>query len=546
MLKHFLVFILWVSPVFVCSQTNGLNQFKADNNNWWKLNQFQDSLGSTSWNKTIAYLLQKKEYPKKQIKIAVLDTDFDLNHKMLKPVRWTNEDEINGNNIDDDENGYRDDVFGWNLLGIKKKDTALAYILTEETRILRKFDSISFQLIKEKNKIPYSFKDVKSSYDSVILSLKSKIKPYKDIEANYTFVMDTLRKLSTDKISLHTLSNFVTTNDTIKGYIEFAKYYYNNDFPYDEFIKYLKFKELSLDICTNLEYDNRSLLEDKPDNIKNQYYGNNVFGKNKSILTHGTLVSGVIAHSMLDSVDVINENVIKKYPVAIMPITFSGIGDFTDKDFYVAFKYAIDNGANIINLSQGKAFSIQPKVLKKALSFAEKKNVLVVMSAGNEAINLDENWRFPQSIPKIFNQDFSNLLIVGASSKMIGENLVDEDTNYGLHSIDIFAPGVDILTCLPNNKFTLSSGTSYAAPIVANVAALIWSHYPELKASDIKSILLSSGTTYDGLVNLPSDEEEKPYEVNFKTKQSFQNLSKSGKIINAYKALILAKQKTLN
>ena len=412
MLKNILVFFLWVGPIFLCSQTSTLNQFKADDNSWWKLNQFQDSIASISWNKTIAHLLQKNESPKKQITIAVLDTDFDLNHKMLNQLVSTNEDEIKGNNIDDDDNGYQDDYLGWNFLGVKKKDTALAYILTEETRILRKFNSNSFQLFKQKNKIPYSFKDVRSSYDSTIVTLKSEIKPYKDIEANYTFVMDTLRKLSSDKISLHTLSNFVTTNDTIKGYVEFAKYYYNNDFPYDEFIKYLKFKELSLNVCTNLKYDNRSLVEDKPDNIKNQYYGNNVFGKNKSILTHGTLVSGVIAHSMLDSVDVVNENIIKKYPVELMPITFTGIGDFTDKDFYVAFKYAINNGANIINISQGKAFSIQPKVLKKALSFAEKKNVLVVMSAGNEAMNLDENWRFPQSIPKIFNKDFSNLLIV--------------------------------------------------------------------------------------------------------------------------------------
>jgi len=542
MLKNVVIFFLWLGPFFLCAQIPKLNQFKIDSNNWWKLNQFQDSLASTSWNKTVEYLLQKNNLPKKQILIAVLDTDFDINHKMLNQVIWTNEDEIKGNNIDDDDNGYKDDYLGWNFLGIKNKDSALAYVLTEEARILRKLDSISFKSLKKKNKIPYNFKDVRSSYDSTIVSLKAKIKPYKDIEANYTFVMDTLRKLTADKISLKTLSDFVTTNDTIKGYVEFAKYYYNNDFPYDEFIKYLKFKELSLDICMNLDYDNRSLIQDKKDYIKDIYYGNNVFGKNKSILEHGTSVSGVIAHSVLDSTDLKYANPTSKYPVKIMPITFTGIGDFTDKDFYVGFKYAVNNGANIINVSQGKAFSIQPKILKKALSFAEKKNVLVVMSAGNQSINLDKNWRFPQSISKIYNREFSNLIIVGASSKKVDENLVDVDTNYGLHSIDIFAPGVDILTCLPNDKFTQSSGTSYAAPIVANIAALIWSHFPELTARQIKKILLNSGTTYNGLVNVPYNTEEKSKDDSFKAKQPFPSLSKSGKIINAFNALILAEK----
>ena len=314
--------------------------------------------------------------------------------------------------------------------------------------------------------------------------------------------MDTLRKLLKEKISLKSLSNYIAANDTIKSYVDYAKYYYEADYPYDEFMKYVRFKELSLAICMNLTYDNRSLLPKAARSKRNKKYGTHIIGKNTSILEHGTQVSGIIAYSMLDSAGLKPKNPIKNYPINIMPVTFTGIGDFTDKDFYVSIKYAVDNGAHIINLSQAKSFSIQPKILKKALSYAEKNNVLVVISAGNDSQNLDNDWQFPQSIARLYQREFSNVLIVGATTKKYGKGLVDPDTNYGLHSIDIFAPGVDILTCSPNNQFTNSEGTSFAAPIVANIAALVWSHYPKLKASEIRKIIMDSGAPYNGLVNV--------------------------------------------
>tara|TARA_R110002051_G_scaffold87020_1_gene153106 strand:- start:2425 stop:4065 length:1641 start_codon:yes stop_codon:yes gene_type:complete len=540
MKKFKLNFIVLLFPLLIFSQTPKFNKFKADSSNWWKAEHFIDSLASISWNKGLAYLFQKNNRPKKQINIAVLDTDFDLNHKMLKNILWTNNNEIVGNFIDDDKNGYIDDYWGWNFLGIKNKDSSLAYVLVEESRILKRMDSVSFRSLRLKNKLPFGYEDVLSSYNSTVASLKDEIKPYKEIEANYTYIMDTLTKLFSDKVTLQNLSRYTTNNDTIMGYVNFAKYYYENDFPYDEFIRYLKLKELSLDICMNLNYNNRSLILDESEDFKDRYYGNHIFGKNISVLEHGTAVSGILASSVLDSMDMKNDKSVQNYPIKIMPITFTGIGDFTDKDFYVSFQYAIKNGANIINLSQGKTFSIEPKILKKALSLAERKNVLVVMSAGNQSRDLDQNWRFPQSVSRLFDKEFSNILIVGASSKKIGKNLLDENTNYGLHSVDIFAPGVDISTYLPFNEFTTKSGTSFAAPIVTNVAALIWSHYPELKASQVKNIILNSGVAYDGLVNIPYDEEKKLGSEKDIVQKPFQNLSKSGKIINAYNALILA------
>ena len=543
MIKIILNIVLCIIPLFLYSQTQKLNQYSTDKTSWWKQNQFKDSVASISWNSAIEYLVKKNEFPQGRVTVAVIDSEFDLNHRILKNVMWVNEDEIKDNNVDDDSNGYIDDYFGWNFLGIKKKDSALGYVLMEKTRILRTMDSISFKNIRKKNKIPFSYTEVRSSYDSTVDSLKADIKYYRDIEKSYTYVMDTLKKLISNKITLKNLSSFKTTNDTIKGYVDFAKYYYEDDyFPYEKFMEYLYFKEQGLKICMNLDYDNRILIEDQLYNIRDVNYGNNFFGKNISILEHGTSVSGVIAHSMLDSTSSKSKIFSNKFPTKIIPITFTGVGDFTDKDFYLAIKYAVNNGAKIINLSQAKDFSIQPKLLKKALSYAERKNVLIVLSAGNQALNLDKQFLFPHSIPRIFNKQYSNLIIVGANTKKIGENLVDGDTNYGLKSVDIFAPGIDILTCLPNGGYGEESGTSFAAPLVANVAALIWSHYPKLKACQIKDIILNSGSAYNGLVNVPYNSEIKSDEKKFIAKQPFQNLSKSGKILNAYNAIIMAEK----
>jgi len=543
--KYILVFIISISPILVNGQSSCIDHFKIDHINWWKLDQGLDSLASISWNKGVEYLRLKNNHPKKQIKIAVIDTDFDLDHKLLNDLVIIKQNEFLNYHFDDDNNGYIDDYSGWNFLGIKKRDSALAYVQMESTRLLNQYNSTTFKKLKRKNKLPFKYVDVKSSFDSTVISLEKKINAYKEIEPNYTYVMDTLQKLILDKISLKTLKEFHSPNDTIMGYVNFARYYYEKDFPYDEFIDHLNLYKLSLDICMNLDYDNHELIEENTTSLQNTKYGNNIFGKNITYLTHGTTVTGVIAHSLVDSTSINKKQSSLIKPGVIMPITFTGIGDFTDKDFYSAFKYAINNDVNIINLSQSKEFTIHPKILKKALNLAKKNNVLVVMSAGNQASNLDDMWRFPQSIPKLYNKDFDNLIIVGATTKTLNENLIDQDSNYGLKSVDIFAPGEDIQTILPNNKFGTKSGTSFATPIVTNLALLLWSHYPELKASEIRKIILESGFKYDGMVNVPCDSEENPNCKNTPQKK-FSNLSKSGKLVNTLNAIKLANSKISN
>ena len=540
----YLLSILFLFSTSCTSQSLKYSQFNEENQNWWKMDINNDSVAGVSWNKAIQYLAAKNIAPSERIVIGVLDTDFDLDHDLAKDVLWKNESEIEGNGFDDDNNGYVDDINGWNFLGMKNKDSSACYILMEETRILKKYDSVGLSELQRSRKVHYSYEEVRRSYDNIIASLKSKIGPYKEIEPNYTYVMDTLYKLISNEISLEKLMAYKAPNDTIQGYVDFAKYYYESGYPYEEFMTYLDFKEKSLDICMNLSNEIHPLVDENPEDLEEKYYGNNSFGKNISILEHGTLVAGILANSVVDSTNESSQSIPSFYPIQIMPITFSAIGDFTDKDFFVALQYAIDNGAKIINFSQGKAFSIKPEILRKALKYAEKKDVLVIMSSGNQGINLDSQVRYPQTIARLYGDKFSNLLIVGASNKHVGTELIDRDSNYGQTSVDIFAPGVDIYTSLPYNKYTTKSGTSYAAPIVSNVAALTWSYFPDFTAEEIRMILMKSGWSYDGNVKAPINDEEELKGDENSNLLPFNQLSKSGKLINAFNAIKLAEKKS--
>jgi len=99
---------------------------------------------------------------------------------------------------------------------------------------------------------------------------------------------------------------------------------------------------------------------------------------------------------------------------------------------------------------------------------------------------------------------------------------------YGKVNVDIFAPGVDIYSSLPNNKYKFQSGTSMASPVVSGIASLIMSYFPKLSAKKVKEIILESGIDIDIEIG------------NLGGNKHFREYSKSGKLVNAYNALILA------
>jgi len=298
----------------------------------------------------------------------------------------------------------------------------------------------------------------------------------------------------------------------------------------DRYLKYIAEKE---EYYLNIDLNARSIVGDNPDDIDDAYYGNNgVCGPSAE---HGTFVAGLIAANRDNNIGIngIADN------VKIMTLRTVPDGDEDDKDVALSIKYAVDNGAHIINMSFGKDYSPNKKMVDEAIKYAEDKGVLLIKAAGNNSDNNDTIKHFPD-YELADGVKVKNSITVGASSKKAGKELPGIFSNYGPTTVDLFAPGVNIISLYPNSKYNMANGTSFSSPVVAGVAALVWSYYPELSVTDLREVLLNSTTTYTKKVYVPNTKARK------KQKASFKNLSVTGGIVNAYKALDLAAKKVSN
>ena len=241
--------------------------------------------------------------------------------------------------------------------------------------------------------------------------------------------------------------------------------------------------------------------------------------------SHGTHVSGIIAAVRNNGLGVNGA----ANNVKIMAIRNTPNGDEYDKDVALGVYYAINNGANIINMSFGKSFSPHSGWVRDALAYAAKKNVLIVAAAGNDADNTDLVQYYPNDQLGTGNEVSDTFIKVGSSTYNFNSKLPSSFSNYGQSSVDVFAPGSAIYSTYPKNEYEYAQGTSMASPLVAGVAALVWSQYPKLRAAEVKQIIMSSGLSLNLDVDA-GDEKNIP----------FTEISKSGKLINAYNALIMA------
>ncbi len=218
-----------------------------------------------------------------------------------------------------------------------------------------------------------------------------------------------------------------------------------------------------------------------------------------------------------------------------MPLRVSAYGSEHDKDIALAIRYAVDHGARVINMSFGKRFSMYKDWVDDAIKYAENKDVLIVKSAGNDQFNTDilENTKYPNDYNN--GLEFSNNYItVGGTSYGLNEKLLYNRSNYGKETVDIFAPGYGLIGLRPNNNVSTNlKGTSFSTSIVSGITALIRSYYPSLTAAEVKQILMDSSVKYDILVDVPTKE-------NPDQQLPFSELSKSGGIVNAYNAILMA------
>ncbi|QHI37370.1 Cell wall-associated protease [Kordia antarctica] len=552
-MKHFKFFIALLSCCLIiacASQQNKVSKTpqtvtaafakkqaftKEEKKNWHLKDIFEDSIPGISLDKAYTFLKNKKS---DTIIIALIDTELHIDHEDLKSQIWINKDEIPNNNIDDDNNGYIDDIHGWNFLQTTKKGAVL-YANHSFIRIIKMYDSLFKD--KEEIQIPESQKKEYKEYLRAIKTYNKEKKGVEDDITTYNRIKDKFikadRLLTTyfpkKDYTIPQLDSLLqaTTDSILKMRIGNMKYYLKNNMDVKWTDRGIKEENKKLNTWLSFTYDDRQNQRDNVDNLNDVPYGNNnVQGTLRG--SHGTRVMSIIAATRNNDIGINGfSNSVKVMFLGVAPL-----GNEHDKDIALAIRYAVDNGAKIINMSIGKEFSMHPKWIEEAIKYAESKDVLIVSSAGNKSYDLNNEFDYPDDY-KEDTEYVKNFVKVGASSYKADSTMVWLSSNYSTKNVDIFAPGHKIY-CLSRNRTRYSSGTSLASAVVSGIASLIRSYYPNLSAIEVKDIILKSGISFDVDVvrPYPYGDKQDPKKI------PFSSLSKSGKIVNAYNALLMAEE----
>ncbi len=513
--------------------------------NWFNLDYAHDGVYGVSAEKAYKTLL--KDRKSHTVVVAIIDSGVEVDHEDLADVMWVNPGEIPNNGIDDDKNGYIDDIHGWNFIGGKDGDVNAETL--EVTRLYVKYkkmyegkdrDKLSKKQKKEYDRYIELKEDVESNREKALKNLEG-IKERKANLMNAVALVGS--SLGDSKLSAEAVNQIELGEDNqelamgknivlnILGAepglqsIEEVKAFLADQFKGAE-----NYYASQANSHYNPDFDPRHIVGDNYDDPNERYYGNNHFEGPDAF--HGTHVAGIVAairNNDLGMNGVANN-------VKIMTIRAVPDGDERDKDVANAIRYAVDNGAHIINMSFGKGYSWNKKIVDKAVKYAEKHDVLMVHAAGNSAINTDEEDNFPndQYVKTWFlgRKEAKNWLEVGALSWKQGEDMLASFSNFGASNVDVFAPGVSIYSTIPDNGYGNASGTSMAAPVTAGVAALLRSYFPTLTAVQVKKIIMDSTVPVNKKVKKPGSDDL----------VSLSELCVTGGIVNAYKAVEMAQR----
>ncbi len=502
--------------------------------NWHTQNQDSTGIYGISLDKAYGFINAKK-IKSKQVVVAVIDSGIDTLHEDLQSVLWTNPKEIPNNGIDDDKNGYIDDVHGWNFLGGKdgrnvKKDSY------EAARVFNKLKLKFDQLTVDESKLSETEKNEWATFKKTKQRLVGDINP--DEIAFIKKLMPVFLKgdsvitkdLGKKEYNCTDLEKYVTTNTDAKKtkmfLIQLCKGNGSDDITNNQIIDEFDGQIRKSEAADHAPEEYRKMIvQDDESNINDRNYGNNDLMASNPF--HGTHCAGIIAAVRNNKIgmDGIADN------VKIMMVRAVPDGDEHDKDIALAIRYAVDNGAQVISMSFGKEFSPEKQWVDDAVQYAEKMGVLLVHAAGNDGKNVDSTDNFPSPIYKNTNKKATNWITVGASGDPSNGGIAANFSNYGKKEVDIFAPGVQIYSTMPGgNAYGAASGTSMACPVVAGTAALIMSYYPTLTAQQVKYAIEKSAQLITENVKQPGSDESVP----------FTDLSKSGGLLNAYSAIQLA------
>ena len=470
-----------------------------------------------------AYALLKNLTPKKII-VGVVDSGVDINHEDLKNVIWTNTAEIPNNGKDDDKNGYIDDIHGWNFLGNITQEN------TEMTRIYKTKDTKNPDYARAKEeyeKEASEAKRTKAFYQQLIETADFADKAVRKIVGKDTYTLEDIEKATKGK------SYDAMTTDMVGFMKELLARANDNEEIKKELKEGVDYFDTKLKYHLGLDFSPRkTILKDDENDFSKKYYGNNnVIGPDSKEALHGTHVAGIIAAERNNGIGM--DGVANS--VWIMPVRAVPDGDEYDKDVALALRYAVDNGAKVINTSFGKGFSPHKEWVYDAIKYAASKDVLIVNAAGNDSQDIDVKDTYPND--EVNKKEISdNFLTVGALNYQFNKNLVAEFSNYGKRNVDVFAPGVKIYATVPESKYQFLQGTSMASPEVAGVAALLRSYFPSLTAAQVKKIIMDSGVKVNMSVYVGEDKGDGKK----RPEKNFSELSTTGTIVNAKNAVIMA------
>ncbi len=487
--------------------------------------------------------VKTKKLKSKTVIVAVIDSGIDTTHEDLRSILWKNPKEIPGNGIDDDKNGYVDDIYGWNFIGGRdgrnvEQDSYEAARVYHNLKL--KYEGIEIDPKSLSPEEAFQYAMWKRS-EKEIAGGDSKTSGLELIFLKRAFTNclksdSILRKaMGKEKYTGKELGDFNPTDPEVKKAKNtlFALMSGNDaiETTNQEFLEgfgdYVSGEEKKAESSGNAPEKYRAnIVKDNYSDFNDKFYGNpDVMASNKSAL-HGTHVSGIIAASRKNGVgmDGIADN------VKIMMQRAVPDGDEHDKDIALSIRYAVDNGAQVINMSFGKGFSPEKKWVDEAVRYAESKGVLLVHAAGNDAKNIDTSFNYPTPL-LLDGKRPNNWITVGASGDPKSGGVTASFSNYGKKEVDVFAPGVKIYSTVPGgNTYQNLQGTSMASPVVAGLAAFILEYYPNLSAAQVKTVIEKSSNKLKEKVKTPETGDM----------VLLAELSKSGGLVNAYEAIKLA------
>ncbi len=482
---------------------------------WGHADLITDTIPGMSVDKAYKEIIKNKNG--KTVIVAVVDSGMDIEHEDLVDVLWTNKGEKPNNGKDDDGNGYIDDVHGYNFLG-EAYNEQLEYVrmlrlnvgdASARAKARLKLDEAYPKALQNKQQYEQIFQVVKNADETIKKKLGKDSYTKKELLA-----IDAKTEEMQQTVAV--LTQMFTYGEDISSVME-------------ELSEGITYFTDQVNYNLNKDFNGRTPVGDNPYDLNDKSYGNGNPKNRVDTESHGTHVAGIIAAERNNGKGV---NGVAKN-VKLMSVRAVPNGDEYDKDIAMAIRYAVDNGAKIINCSFGKSFSPNAQWVYDAIQYAASRDVLIVHAAGNDGDDLDnpENPNYPNDHSYNGSEFANNVITVGALTSSYGSKMVAGFSNYGKQNVDVFAPGDAIYSTLPNNSYDFMGGTSMAAPAVAGVAALIRSYYPQLSASQVKQILIQSGLRSKASVIVSGDPSNAT---------TFNQISKSGKMVNAYNALLLA------